>query len=103
MGDKTGAIGLSRLDADLARQRATPEEIAIQRGIDATMRDVIRKDARWNPVTRDGDSRRSDPPSAAVRETGWRDQIPLAPSPGQDIIKRLCDELAPHGPKSRAG
>jgi hypothetical protein len=82
------------------------ENLRIQAGIDATMRDVIANRARPLPssptVTVVGAPRvvtAGDPP----RGTGWVDPRPLAPPPGQEAIERLVNAVLPHGPKSKAG
>ena len=98
----TADIGLSRLHWDLAKQTAAEaaEQQRIHRGIDETMRAVITRDARCNPVTGNGSAPRDE---TGQRGSGWADPLPLKPPPGQDIIKRLCDTMEPHGPNSKAG
>lgn|SRR5262249_24619819 len=91
---ETGAVGFARIN--LTRQ-PTPAEI--QRGIDATMRDVVRRDARHNPqetgalpkVTVQGAA-----PVVGGPSSGWREGAPLVGSvPGQAAIERIANALAP--------
>ncbi len=89
---ETGAVGFARIN--LSRQ---PTAAEIQRGIDATMRDVIRRDARHNPqaigsspsVTVQGAA-----PVVGGPSSGWRDYGPLQSPPGQDAIERIANALA---------
>jgi hypothetical protein len=84
------------------------EERRIQAGIDATMREVISRP--YNPQALDPPEKVT--PIDAVKvveagekasEKGWYSPKPLAGSSQSDeIIKRLADELAPHGPESKA-
>ncbi len=91
---ETGAVGFARIN--LSRQ---PTAAEIQRGIDATMRDVVRRDARHNPQTV-GASPSVTPVGAApvvgpvTGGTGWRDYGPLQSPPGQDAIERIANALA---------
>ncbi len=79
--------------ADLAR---------IQRGIDATMRDVVRRDARHNPqavgnpqrVAPAGASQVVDTPTPQGVGSGWAPFRPLESPPGQDAIERIANALA---------
>ena len=76
----------------------------------ATMRDVIRRDARYNPQTVGNQQQTVVPAGAAPVQnaptppsTGWRDWGPLQSPPGQDAIERIANALAPRGPKPKAG
>ncbi len=69
------------------------EARAIQRGIDATMRDVIR-DRGYNPHHFGSMADTPGPQPGS----GWQDEKPLESPPGQDIIERLVNEALPHGP-----
>ena len=85
------------------------ENLRIQAGIDATMRDVIANRARPEPssptVTVVGAPRviTAGEPEPPKRGTGWVEPRPLAPPPGQDAIERLVNAFLPHGPGSKAG
>lgn len=85
-----------------------PTEAEIQRGIDAAMADVIRRDARHNPNALDPPARVQVVGAPTVvdadspRQRGWVDPKPLEPPPGQDVIERLVNAALPHGPESKA-
>jgi hypothetical protein len=82
-----------------------PTDADIQRGIDAAMREVIRRDSRSNPNALH--------PTTNVRPAGampvvdgspkpWPDEPKKGMPPGQDIIESLVNTMLPHGPKSKA-
>ena len=89
----------------VGRAAARPlTEAEIQRGIDATMREVVGRDARHNP-------NRLNPPATvkvanapevvtAGEGRGWVEPKPLAAPPGQDAIERLVNAALPHGAAS---
>jgi hypothetical protein len=72
----------------------------IQAGINATMADVVGRDARAPGL----------PPSPTVRVAGavqvtepiagrgWANEVPFASPPGQDAIERLVNAALPPGP-----
>jgi hypothetical protein len=70
--------------------KSDAEERAIQRGIDDTMRSVIR-DRGYNPNS----FSQADIPGP--RGTGWAKENPITPPMGQDLIKNLADHFQPHG------
>jgi hypothetical protein len=75
------------------------EELArIQRGIDATMRDVIRTSG-YDVHARGSMLGPTQPAKPAQPQPAER---PLAPPPGLDLIDRLVNAELPHGPKSKA-
>jgi len=73
-------------DAELAQ---------IFRGIDETMNDVLRRDARNNPNALE------PPPKVTAQGTGWIEPAPLSPPPGQDVIERMVNAALPHSPKAK--
>jgi len=110
-GDSTNARAILRL----ANFRQ-PTDDEIQRGIDATMRDVVFRDARSNPnamgtsalVTPAGAARVVSGPvgpgetNGVPNNWGWQAPAPLAPRPGQDIIERMVNAALPQPkPKPR--
>lgn len=89
----------------LVNYRAPTDE-EIQRGIDAAMREVIRRDARHNPqaLRAPENVRPAGAPVVVDGGTnGWAKEVPLRSPPGQDIIERLADVLAPHGANYKGG
>lgn len=94
ISNDSAALGLARLGADLGRaERTSPEALAIQAGIDATMREVIRSDT-LSPAFRPT----SQFPKRTRRQAtpGYIDEIPkVSPSaPGstaEKAIGALCD------------
>jgi hypothetical protein len=70
--------------------KSDAEERAIQRGIDATMREVIR-----NPYNPHCIGSMADTPKP--RGTGWAKETPITSPPGMDLIKNLVDHFQPHG------
>jgi hypothetical protein len=84
----------------------------VQRGIDASMRGVVADALRGGSNPQKLDPPEKVRPIDAVKvveagekasEKGWYSPKPLAGSSQSDeIIKRLADELAPHGPESKA-
>jgi hypothetical protein len=70
--------------------KSDAEDRATQRGIDATMRDVIKD--RYNPHS--FGSMADDPPK---RGTGWVEPRGLESPAGQDHIERLANSFQPHG------
>ena len=90
------AIALARLASALMR-RPTAEERAIQAGIDATMREVIRHDAKHNPNAHALPERPGQP------GTGWVDALPLGPVMSESDRRwqeQMLDRVLPHGPES---
>jgi hypothetical protein len=71
-------------------QNSEAQDREIQRGIDATMREVIR-----NPYRVDFASQAETP---KPRGTGWAKENPITSPPGQDIIAALTNQALPHGP-----
>jgi hypothetical protein len=76
-----------------------PTEAEVQAQIDATMREVITRDAhnvndRPNPYLKEEKLPAKSPASAGER--------PLTQPPGIDIIDRLVNAVEPHGPESKA-
>ena len=66
------------------------ENARIQRGIDQTMREVLRRDARHS--VHDRKPVIPDPaPAAAARGTGWQEPRPLAPPSGIDLIDAMVN------------
>lgn len=110
----TEDVALARMGFALTA-KPTAEELAIQQGIDRTMRDLIAD--RYNPVLREASPtvtvqsgvRTTQATELLVtpqRGTGWAREIPLASPPGQDVIERLANTMQPHGPqhgKRKAG
>jgi hypothetical protein len=101
-----GAMGMEFGLGALTTRGPTPEEI--QAGIDATMRQVIMKDAHHNPnELRPVENLRVAGSPVVVdadrvaKRTGWQKERPLELPPGQDVIERLCNELLPHAPGFR--
>jgi hypothetical protein len=109
MNDSTEARGIARL----ANFRL-PTDDEIQRGIDAAMADVVRRDARHNPNAFGGGGTAtpvgaptvvSGPIVTGPGETngvpnnwGWQGSAPLGPPPGQDIIEKTVNaNLGPVG------
>jgi hypothetical protein len=97
LNNELAAIALTRLQFS---RRPTPDEV--QRGIDQAMRDTMRcppdnfqRDANQTPPSRSQEEPR--------RGTGWVDARPIESPPGQDRIKRLVNEMLPHGKGSKAG
>ena len=101
--DSTAAMNVAR--ALSQQMQPTEEERRIQEGIDATMREVVRHDARHNPnalsapvnVTPIGAQR------VDAADNGWAEEKPLRLPPGQDVIERLVNAELPHGRESKAG
>jgi hypothetical protein len=99
---REGAMGMQFGLGALTTRGPTAEEV--QRGIDATMREIIRKDAHWNPnELRPVENLRVAGSPVVVdadrvgKGTGWQSERPLTLPPGQDVIERLCDFYQPHG------
>jgi hypothetical protein len=84
-----------------------PTDADIQRGIDAAMRGAVR-DAGHNvhsPSSPAAPAASTD--NGRVRgtmgsENGWVEPKPLAVPSGIELVDRLCAELLPHGPESKA-
>jgi hypothetical protein len=88
-------------------RKPTMEELATQRSIDATMRQVI-ADPYKNPTDQPAQPTVVVGGAAPVKEpfenrSGWREPEPLSPPPGQDAIERLANEMLPHGAAWGAG
>ena len=81
----------------------TAEELAIQAGISATMRDVITRDARHNPNALSPPVNVTPVGAQRVEAVdGWAEEKPLRLPPGQDVIERLVNAELPHGPEHGA-
>jgi hypothetical protein len=102
----TEDVALARMGFALAPQ-PTAEELAIQEGIDRTMRDVIGD--RYNPVLRAPSLKvavQSGVQTTQATELlvtpptrwGWAKEIPVTSPPGQDVIERMVNAALPHGP-----
>ena len=90
-------IALTRMFCSQISAPPTAEELAIQRGISATMAEVVRHDARHNPNALSPPV--NVPPAGAQRveaaDNGWANEKPLRLPMGQDVIERLVNaELA---------
>lgn len=79
---------------------STEENRRIQAGIDQAMRATLAsppnnfaKDQNISPVQGVGGE-------APRKGNGWVDAQPLENPPGQDVIERLANAMAPHGPES---
>ncbi len=97
----------------MSNDRVTPEELAfrglanwhqptdreIQAGIDQTLRDVVRHDARHNVHDRPG---MLPPTDAKPRGSGGSGTEPLGLPAGVAMIDDLVNRMLPHGPKSGA-
>jgi hypothetical protein len=64
------------------------EAARIQREIDATMREVLRKDARHDPHSRKSPIPEPTRPEP-VRGTGWQPERKLEPPAGIDLIDQM--------------
>jgi hypothetical protein len=101
MSDST-AVGIAAVARACAEQMGpSAEDRAIQAGIDATMRDVI-KTRSYNPVLREPSPTvtvqsgvRVEPGAPLAR--GWAEPPPLALPAGQDAIERMTNAALPHG------
>jgi len=83
------------------------ENARIQRGIAATMREVLRHDLK-NPVTGYGSTGKVSVANAptvvdADAPKGWAKEVPIALPPGQDAIERLVNAALPHGVLPKVG
>jgi hypothetical protein len=105
-----GAMGMEFGLGALTTRGPTPEEI--QAGIDATMRQIIMKDAHYNPnELRPPENVRVAGSPVVVdadrvgdrvgKGTGWQRERSLELPPGQDVIERLADFYQPHAPGFR--
>lgn len=101
----TSDIGLSRL-GQITGER--PSDAELQRGIDASMREVIatrgynpnalRPPEKATPIDAGKVETASE---AGVSEAGWYQPKALGPSRRTDeIIEKLADHFQPHEPKS---
>jgi hypothetical protein len=101
----TTDVALERLSTigPSAAERARNAEI--QRGIDATMREVIRE-AKYNPNALDAPINKVVPQGAVPAHTPgerWVDPRPLATPEDRttdEHIRRLADHFGPHGSQS---
>jgi hypothetical protein len=85
---RLGVIGRPSLAEQLEQRR-------IQQGIARTMRDVIGRDAKFNP------NQTVPPEAAGPRGSGWVEPKPLALPPGQEVIERLCNHFLPSNQKPK--
>jgi hypothetical protein len=108
MSNDSTAVGIMNVARALSQEmQPTKADRRIQAGIDATMREVVRYDARHNPdalsppvnVRPVG----AEPVVTAGSRNGWADEVPLRLPPGQDVIERLVNATLPHGKDSKAG
>jgi hypothetical protein len=106
MADETGAVGLSKL-AFGAVPKITEEERAVQAGIEATIREVLRSRG-YNPVVREPSptvtvqsgvqtKQATELLVAPARGTGWVEPSPLALPPGTALIERMTGGKAAEG------
>jgi hypothetical protein len=110
---ETGAVGLARIGHIMgAGREQTAEELAIQAGIDATMRAVVSQDAPYVSKMIARDARPEDLPRAAPtsvassNRTGWAKETPLEPPLGakgsylDNLVGKMIDNtLGPAVPK----
>jgi hypothetical protein len=97
--DATAALALTRLCTSLAAKEMTAEERAIQRGIARTMAETLRsppdnfqRDQNQSPLRSGG----GEPPR---KGTGWVDAPAIQSPPGQDLIEKLVNRMAPQSPE----
>jgi hypothetical protein len=72
--------------------KSDADDRAIQRGIDATMAEVIKDRGGYNPSNFGSMAETPKP-----RGTGWVEPRGLESPPGMDLIKNLADHFQPHG------
>jgi hypothetical protein len=108
-GLSRGAVRADAAADGLARftlRHGLPTERDKEIALEMACRDLVRRDARHNPVN-DVRSATATPvptPGFEPNRSGWQNEVPLAPPPGQDIIAALCDALlGPAMPKKKEG
>lgn len=103
----------------MSNDRPTTEELAFQRLANLREPTELERRVMEEKFLRDivADARRSNPNKTVPPENhrpagapqvvdapqsvnGWQKEAPLRSPPGQDIIERLADTFAPHGPGS---
>jgi hypothetical protein len=98
--DQTAAVALTGLFNSLADRRETAEERAIQLGIQRTMVETLR-----SPPDNFGRDQAQSPPSSGGggepprNGTGWVDARPIESPPGQRLIEKLVNQMAPPSPE----
>jgi hypothetical protein len=103
-------IDIKRLEADWPRPPNPIDRLAMPASVlremaaavpDQMVREIARDRAAIAPSSMTAQPNaipKPDPAPMVQNKTGYREAVPLAPPPGQELIAGMCDAEAPHGP-----